>query len=142
MRDFFPVEFPYTLGTDLAGRLEQVGSAVTAWRVGDAVVARTDSPRGGGALAEVAAVPAAYLVKAPASVPIGHSAGVPTTGGTAWQALFEVAGFKAGQIVLVHAGSGGVGSLAFQLARHVGARVIATRRATGWRSRVGSGQTR
>lgn len=125
MHGFFPVEFPYTIGTDLAGAVEQVGLDVTGWRAGDRVVARTDPPRGG-ALAELAAVPAAYLAKAPASVSAGEAAGVPTAAGTAWQALFEVAGLKAGQTVLVHAGASGVGSFAIQLARHAGARVIAT----------------
>ena len=125
MHGFFPVDFPYTIGTDLVGTVEQVGSDVTGWRAGDHVVARTDPPRGG-ALAELAVVPAAYLAKAPASVPAVEAAGVPTAAGTAWQALFEVAGLKAGQTVLVHAGAGGVGSFAIQLARHAGARVIAT----------------
>ncbi len=125
MHGFFPVDFPYAIGTDLAGTVEQVGPDVTDWRAGDPVVARTDPPRGG-ALAELAVVPAAYLAKAPAAVSAGEAAGVPTAAGTAWQALFEVAGLKAGQTVLVHAGAGGVGSFAIQLARHAGARVVAT----------------
>ncbi len=125
MHDFFPVEFPYTIGTDIAGTIEQVGSGVTDWHVGDRVVTRTDPPSGG-ALAGAATVPAAYLAKAPTSIPVNQAAGVPTTAGTAWQALFEVAGLKAGQTVLVHAGAGGVGSFAIQLARHAGARVVAT----------------
>ncbi len=125
MHGFFPVEFPYTIGTDLAGTIEQVGSDVTGWSAGDQVVARTDPPRGG-ALAEMAVVPAAYLAKAPVSISLETAAGVPTTAGTAWQALSEVAGLKAGQTVLVHAGAGGVGSFAIQLARHAGARVVAT----------------
>ena len=125
MHGFFPVDFPYAIGTDLAGTVEQVGPDVTDWRAGDPVVARTDPPRGG-ALAELAVVPAAYLAKVPAAVSAGEAAGVPTAAGTAWQALFEVAGLKAGQTVLVHAGAGGVGSFAIQLARHVGARVVAT----------------
>lgn len=77
-------------------------------------------------MAELAVVPAAYLAKAPASISMEAAAGVPTTAGTAWQALFEVAGLKAGQTALVHAGAGGVGSFAIQLARHAGARVVAT----------------
>ncbi len=125
MHGFFPVEFPYTIGTDLSGTVEQVGPDVTGWRAGDRIVARTDPPRGG-ALAELALVPAAYLAKAPASIPAMEAAGVPTAAGTAWQALFEVAGLKAGQTVLVHAGAGGVGSFAIQLAHCAGARVIAT----------------
>ena len=125
MHGFFPLDFPYTIGTDLAGTVEQVGSDVTDWSVDDGVVARTDPPRGG-ALAELIVVPAGYLAKTPASIPATEAAGVPTAAGTAWQALFEVADLKAGQTVLVHAGAGGVGSFAIQLARHAGARVVAT----------------
>jgi len=84
MHGFFPLDFPYTIGTDLAGTVEQVGSDVTDWRVGDGVVARTDPPRGG-ALAELVVVPTGYLAKAPASVPATEAAGVPTAAGTAWQ---------------------------------------------------------
>lgn len=125
MHGFFPLDFPYTIGTDLAGTISRVGSAVTGWSEGDKVVARVD-PTSGGALAEFVAVPASYLVKAPTSISIEHAAGVPTTGGTAWQALFEIADLERGQTVLVHAGAGGVGSFAIQFARSAGARVIAT----------------
>lgn len=125
MRDVFPLDFPYTVGTDLAGTVERVGSGVAGWSAGDTIVARTDPTRGG-ALAELAAVPASYLAKAPASVSIEEAAGIPTAAGTAWQALFEVADLKPGQTLLVHAGAGGVGGFAIQLARSAGARVIAT----------------
>lgn len=125
MHDFFPLSFPYTLGTDLAGTIEKVGSDVAGWSQGDEIVARVD-PTSGGALAEFAVVPASYLVKAPTSVPIEQAAGIGTAGGTAWQALFEVADLKEGQTILVHAGAGGVGSFAIQFARSAGARVIAT----------------
>jgi NADPH:quinone reductase-like Zn-dependent oxidoreductase len=125
MSDFFPVAFPYTLGTDLAGTIEQIGDDVPGWSVGDRVVARTDPPAGG-AFAEVAVVPATHLVRLPASVSFEQAAGIPTAAGTAWQALFEVAHLQPGQTVLIHAGAGGVGSFAIQLARNLGARVIAT----------------
>lgn len=125
MHAFFPLSFPYTLGTDLAGTIEKVGSDVAGWSQGDEIVARVD-PTSGGALAEFAVVPASYLVKAPTSVPIEQAAGIGTAGGTAWQALFEVADLKKGQTILVHAGAGGVGSFAIQFARSAGARVIAT----------------
>ena len=125
MHDYFPVAFPYTLGTDLSGTIESVGTNVTGWSQGDRVVARTDPPSGG-AFADLAVVPANYLVTAPSAVSIEEAAGVPTVAGTAWQALFETAGLKAGQTVLVHAGAGGVGSFAIQLARNARARVIAT----------------
>lgn len=125
MHWFFPLAFPYTIGTDLAGTINRVGSDVTGWSEGDEIVARVD-PTKGGAMAEFAAVPASYLVKAPGSVPIEQAAGIATTGGTAWQALFETADLQPGQTVLIHAGAGGVGSFAVQFARAAGARVIAT----------------
>ena len=139
MHGFFPLDFPYTLGTDLAGTVEQAGrqadrwrrgDQAEPWRRGDKVVARLD-PTKGGALAEFAAVPASYLAAAPANVSLEEIAGIPTAAGTAWQALFEVANLKPGQTILVHAGAGGVGSFAIQLARLVGARVIATASGTG-----------
>ena len=125
MHWFFPLEFPYTIGTDLAGTIDRVGSEVAGWSEGDEVVARLD-PTKGGALTEFAAIPASYLVTAPRSLRIAQAAGIATTGGTAWQALFEVADLKRGQTILVHAGAGGVGSFAIQFARSAGARVIAT----------------
>ncbi len=125
MHAYFPLTFPSTIGTDLAGTVEAVGADVTGWAVGDRVVARTD-PTVGGACAEFARVPAAYLVRLPETIPFETAAGIPTAAGTAWQALQEVAKLQAGQSVLIHAGAGGVGSFAIQFARAVGARVIAT----------------
>lgn len=125
MHDFFPVAFPYTLGTDLAGTIEEVGPDVEGWAVGDRVVARTDPSRGG-AVGELAVMPTSQLVQLPVSVAMGDAAGSATAAATAYQALFEVAGLRSGQTVLIHAGAGGVGSFAIQLARRAGARVIAT----------------
>lgn len=125
MRQFFPLSFPYTLGTDVAGVIEEVGANVTGWRKGDKVVARTD-PAAGGAIAELAAVPAAYVAAAPSVLPLDEASGIPTAAGTAWQALFEMAELTRSQTVLIHAGAGGVGSFAIQFARNGGTRVIAT----------------
>ncbi len=125
MHSFFPLSFPYTLGTDLAGTVERVGADVAGWNAGDKVVARLD-PTSGGAMADYAVVPASYLVKAPDSVPLAAAAGLPTAAGTAWQAIVEIAQVQPRQSVLVHAGAGGVGSFAIQFARAAGARVIAT----------------
>lgn len=130
LHEFFPLSFPYTLGTDLAGTVVDIGAAVTGWREGDRVVARVDPIRGG-AFARLAAVPAAQLVAVPPGLDLALAAGLPTAAGTAWQALFEVGGLKKGQSVLVHAGAGGVGSFAIQFARAAGARVIATASGTG-----------
>jgi NADPH:quinone reductase-like Zn-dependent oxidoreductase len=130
MHQFFPLSFPYTLGTDFAGTVEGVGSMVARWQTGDKVVGRLD-PISGGALAEFAVVPGMQLAAAPPTISIENAAGIPTAAGTAWQALFEIAKLQRGQSVLVHAGAGGVGSFAVQFARLVGARVIATASGAG-----------
>ncbi|MBN6040412.1 NADP-dependent oxidoreductase [Amycolatopsis sp. 195334CR] len=125
LRDFFPVEFPYTLGTDVAGSVVEVGADVGDRAVGDAVVARLD-PSTGGAFAELAVVPADQIVPAPTTIPLSLAAGAVTSAATALQALTEVAGVRPGHTVLVHAGAGGVGSFAVQIARRLGARVVTT----------------
>jgi NADPH:quinone reductase-like Zn-dependent oxidoreductase len=125
LQDYFPLEFGYTLGSDLAGKIEAVGAHVTGWSKGDKVVGRLD-PVSGGALGEFACIPAKQLASVPASMSFETAAGIPTAAGTAWQALLEVGDLGVGQTVLIHAGAGGVGSFAIQLARAVGARVIAT----------------
>ena len=130
MHGFFPLAFPYTIGTDLAGTVERVGADVVDWSAGDVVLARVD-PTMGGALAEFAVVPASHLVAPPTSMAIELAAGIPTTAGTAWQALFEMGALQRGQTVLVHGGAGGVGSFAIQFAHSAGARVIATESGTG-----------
>ncbi|MET8725495.1 NADP-dependent oxidoreductase [Streptomyces misionensis] len=123
--DYFPIVFPSTVGTDLAGTVERVGSDVTGWSIGDAVITRTD-PTAGGAVAQYAVVPAASLVAAPTTIPLDAAAGLATAAATAWQAVTEIAELKSGQKVLVHAGAGGVGSFVIQLARRAGAHVVTT----------------
>jgi NADPH:quinone reductase-like Zn-dependent oxidoreductase len=130
MNGFFPLSFPYTMGTDLAGTVERAGPLAARWRPGDRVVSRLDPMRGGG-LAEFVVVPAVGLASVPAGTSLTDAAGVPTAACTAWQALFEVARLRPGQTVLIHAGAGGVGSFAIQLARIAGARVVATASGTG-----------
>ena len=130
MQAFFPLAFPFTVGTDLAGVVERAGAEAQSWRAGDRVVGRLDPTRGG-ALAQYAAVPAAQVAAVPQAADLNEAAGVPTAAGTAWQALFETADLKAGQTVLVHAGAGGVGSFAVQFARNAGAHVVATASGAG-----------
>ena len=122
---YFPLTFPSSMGTDLAGTVEKTGSLTSRWRAGDRVMARLD-PTKGGAFAEYAIVPEDQLVLVPEGLHLNSAAGIPTVAATAWQALVETADLKSGQTVLVHAGTGGVGSFAIQFARGLGARVIAT----------------
>ena len=121
----FPIQFPYTLGTDFAGVIDAVGLDVDGFRRGDRVAGRLD-PRTGGAFAEYVNVAEASLCLLPAGIPSEQFAAVPTAAGTARQALFDAGGLVAGQRVLIHAGAGGVGHFAVQLAKQAGAHVIAT----------------
>jgi len=125
-----PTPMPLTLGHDLAGTVVEVGSQVQAFRPGDLVFAR---PRDGrvGTFAERIAVHADDVALAPASVGPVEAASLPLVALTAWQALVERADVQPGQKVLVHAGAGGVGTVAVQLAKHLGAHVATTVSADG-----------
>ncbi|MCL5767886.1 NADP-dependent oxidoreductase [Acinetobacter sp. ANC5681] len=118
-----PIKFPFILGNDFAGTVAQVGSNVTQFKVGDEVYAKTDL---NGAFAEYTVVQQASLALKPKNIPMEHAASLPLVSLTAWQALVEIANVKAGHKVLIHAGSGGVGSIAIQLAKHLGATVATT----------------
>ena len=102
-----------------------MGAQVTRFKKGDAVYARLDTDRIG-AFAEFAVVREGAAALKPANVTFEEAASLPLVALTAWQALVEIGKLGANQRVLVHAGSGGVGSVAIQLARHLGARVFTT----------------
>jgi len=124
-----PHAMPLTLGWDVSGVVVAVGDRANAggagWRPGDAVFSRPDLARNG-TYAEFVAVRAAECARKPRTIPHAAAASLPLAGITAWEALVDTAAVKPGQRVLVHAGSGGVGSLAIQIAREHGATVIAT----------------
>lgn len=118
-----PVQFPFILGNDFAGTVVQVGANVTQFKVGDEVYAKTDL---NGAFAEYTVVHQSSLALKPQNISMELAASLPLVSLTAWQALVEIAKVQAGQKVLIHAGSGGVGSIAIQLAKHLGATVATT----------------
>lgn len=118
-----PVRFPFILGNDFAGVVVQIGSDVTQFKIGDEVYAKTDL---NGAFAEYTVVQQSSLALKPQNISMELAASLPLVSLTAWQALVEIAKVTAGQKVLVHAGSGGVGSIAIQLAKHLGATVATT----------------
>jgi alcohol dehydrogenase len=120
-----PFSFPLILGTDLAGDVEAIGPGVTKFTLGDAVYARLDNDRIG-AFAEYAVVRESAAARKPAGLGYTQAASLPLVGLTAWQTLIELARLRAGQKVLIHAGSGGVGTFAIQLAKHLGAQVATT----------------
>jgi alcohol dehydrogenase len=117
--------FPLVLGNDLSGVITAVGKRVTRFKVGDAVYARLDKDRIG-AFAEFAVVREGAAAPKPTNVTFEEAASLPLVALTAWQALVELGRLSAGQRVLIHAGSGGVGSVAIQLAHHLGATVLTT----------------
>jgi alcohol dehydrogenase len=116
---------PLVLGNDLAGTVTAVGAGVSRFKVGDAIYARMEKQRIG-AFAEYAVVREAVAAPKPANLTFEEAASLPLVGLTAWQALIDIGQLQAGQKVLIHAGSGGVGTFAIQLARHLGAKVYTT----------------
>ncbi|CAN7259030.1 zinc-dependent alcohol dehydrogenase family protein [Bosea sp. LjRoot9] len=118
---------PAILGIDLAGVVEAVGPGVTAFRRGDEVYGMTGGVAGlQGSLAEFAAVDVDLLAPKPVNLSMREAASLPLIVITAWEGLIDRASVKAGQQVLVHGGAGGVGHIAVQLARALGADVFAT----------------
>ena len=118
-------ELPLVMGNDLSGVVVERGPGVTEVATGDAVYARLGKRRIG-AFAEYAAVRVADLAPKPVSLDHVQAASLPLVGLTSLQALRERAHLAAGQKVLIHAGSGGVGTFAIQLAKHMGATVATT----------------
>jgi len=120
-----PYRVPFVLGNDAAGVVVGVGSQVRSFKAGDEVYARPGKDRIG-TFAELIAVHEADVALKPKNLTMEQAASVPLVGLTAWQVLIERAQLKAGQKVLIHAGSGGVGTFAIQLAKHLGASVATT----------------
>ena len=120
-----PYRLPLVLGNDLAGTVVRVGSSVTRFAVGDEVYARPDKDRIG-TFAELIAVHQDDLAPKPATLTMAEAASLPLVALTAWQALVERAHVQPGQKVLIHAGAGGLGSIAVQLAKALGAHVATT----------------
>ena len=120
-----PYELPLVLGNDLAGTVIRVGALVDGFRPGDRVYATADGARIG-TFAERIAVAEKDLALMPAGLTMAEAGSLPLVALTAWQALVERGKVRAGQKVLIHAGAGGVGSIAIQLAAHLGATVATT----------------
>jgi NADPH:quinone reductase-like Zn-dependent oxidoreductase len=125
LQEVFQLTLPHIPCYDVAGLITEVGEGVSGWRVGDAVVAFLPiaSP---GAAAEYVAVPAEALAAAPRKGELADAAALPSVGLTAWQALFEHAGLKSDQSLLINGAGGAVGGYAVQLAAQAGAVVTAT----------------
>lgn len=124
---YYPDRLPTILGCDGAGIVTVIGSAVSRFKVGDAVYFNNggigDEP---GCYAEYTALHEEYCAAKPANLSMQDSAALPLVLLTAWEALLERADLQAGQTILIHAASGGVGHIAVQLAHHLGARIAVT----------------
>jgi NADPH:quinone reductase-like Zn-dependent oxidoreductase len=117
--------FPLILGMDAAGIVEKVGSKVTKYKAGDPVFAFF-TLKGEGGYAEFVTAKEDELAPKPGTVSFAQAAGAGAAGATAWEALIDMANLRAGQTVLIHGGSGGVGHLAIQIAKAKDAKVFAT----------------
>ena len=120
-----PYRLPLILGNEVAGVVLRVGSAVQQFKPGDEVYARPGKDRIG-TFAELIAIDEADVALKPKTLSMEEAASIPLVALTAWQALVDKAELKRGQKVLIHAGSGGVGTMAIQLAKHMGALVATT----------------
>ena len=124
---YFPDKLPAILGCDGAGVVDAVGADVTRFAVGEEVYFCNggigDEP---GCYAEYTTLHEDYAAAKPATFSMAESAVLPLVFITVWEALAERAGLQAGQTILIHAGAGGVGHIAIQFARHLGARVAVT----------------
>jgi NADPH:quinone reductase-like Zn-dependent oxidoreductase len=123
-----PYRLPLVLGHDVAGVVIRVGARVRRFRAGDEVYARPDDGRIG-TFAELVSIKEDSLAHKPKNLTMEEAASIPLVGLTGWQTLVQKASLKKGQKVLIHAGSGGVGTFAIQLAKHLGA-VVATTTST------------
>ncbi len=136
---FLNYRTPFVAGHDMAGTVSKVGAGVSKFKVGDEVYARPSDFKIG-TFAEYIAVSESDLALKPRNISMEEAASVPLVGLTSWQALVEIAGLKKDQKVFIQAGSGGVGTFAIQLAKHIGAYVATTTSAENadWVKRLGA----
>lgn len=125
MKEMMPLTFPHVMGYDVSGDVVEVGKDVKTVKVGDAVYARPNQDDAA-AIADFARIKEDELAIKPANMSHQDAASVPLAGLTAWQALVTKGNIKKGDKVLIHAGSGGVGTFAIQIAKHFGAFVATT----------------
>lgn len=120
-----PYRLPLVMGNEMAGVVVRVGSKVRRFKPGDEVYGRPQTDRIG-TFAQFIAMDEADVAMKPKNLTMEEAASIPLVGLTAWQVLIEKAGLKSGQKILIHAGSGGVGTFTVQLAKHLGAAVATT----------------
>lgn len=130
MKHAIPLTFPVTLGGDIAGVVTTLGNNVTEFSVGDKVYGQANVVAGNsGAFADYAATKASQLARMPSNLSFEEAASLPLVGVSALQALGEHLNLQAGQKIFIHGGAGGIGSVALQVAKHIGAHVTTTAKA-------------
>jgi 2-desacetyl-2-hydroxyethyl bacteriochlorophyllide A dehydrogenase len=129
LKEMMPITFPFTMGFDVSGIVVEVGDQVSKFKKGDEVFSRPNGMQAG-TIAEYAVIKEEELAFKPSNIGHQEAASIPLVGLTAWQALVAKGTLQKGQKVLIHAGSGGVGTLAIQMAKHLGAEVATTTSAT------------
>lgn len=118
LQSFRPVQFPFTLGMDFSGVIEEIGTSVSHFKKHDAVLGMANVFSGGtGAFADFIGIDAEMISIKPSSVSDIEAAALPMVGVSAWQALVDYMRLKPGQKILIHGGSGGIGMIAIQLAK-------------------------
>lgn len=122
---FLPIKPPFILGRDAAGKVVKTGAKVTKFKIGDEVYASSGNHHAG-TYTEYISVAENEVALKPKNLSMEEAASIPLVGLTSWQALVEQANIKKGQKVFIQAGSGGVGTFAIQLAKHLGAYVATT----------------
>jgi alcohol dehydrogenase len=127
MAKMAPLQFPVTLGGDFSGLVQEVGAGVSGFKKGDEVYGRDGAPGSGtGSFAEFISVDAKVVARKPRNVGYVEAAALPLTGVSALQALTEHIGLSKAGKILIHGGAGGIGTMAIQLAKHLGAYVATT----------------
>lgn len=130
MKEVIPLELPVTLGGDIAGVVSEVGEGVDDFEVGDIVYGQANAVAGAsGAFAEFAVTNASQIAHAPKDLDFTQLASLPLVGVSAWQAIVKHINLRTGQKIFIHGGAGGIGTMAIQIAKHLGAHVATT--ATG-----------
>ncbi len=125
LKDFFPLTFPRIVGRDMAGVVVELGAGVTGVKAGDRVYALADAAKQG-TLAEFLPIDAGLVRAMPAGLDFVPAAALPLAFLTAWISIVQAGELKRGERILIHAGAGGVGGLAIQIAKNIGATVITT----------------
>jgi len=127
LKDTIPLNFPVTLGGDISGIITEIGEGVIDFKIGDKVYGQANVVGGAsGAFAEFATTKSSQIGKMPANLSYTDSAAIVMTGLSAYQVIYEHMKLQAGQTILIHGGAGGIGSVAIQMVKHLGARVITT----------------